>query len=92
MTVSADARRAVIEWASGHRAELTLAGWRVDPPDPTLAALLNSRYGLAEAQRARGTALPRDLLAFAAHRAALGLGAELVELAPAEAAPRREPP
>lgn len=76
-------RRAVIEWRTGQLAELTVAGgWRVDPHDPTLAALLNSEHSLARAQARRATALPRDLLLFTARRAAVALGAEVVQYDP----------
>lgn len=70
-------RRAVIEWRTGQRATLTVAGWIVDPPDSELEALLNGAYNLAAAQ-ARRTSLIPDLLGMAARRAALALGAEVI--------------
>lgn len=77
-------RAAVIAWPSGQIATLTLEGWRVEPADPTLAELLNAHHGLAAAQAARRTDLPPDLLAFAAHRAALALGAEIERIDPSD--------
>ena len=42
-------RRAVLEWPTAQRAELTRSGWSVDPPDPMLAELLNTKHSLAAA-------------------------------------------
>lgn len=72
-------RRAIIEWATGQRAKLTAQGWTVSPDDPTLAELLNSEHSLAAAQARRSTTVPPDLLAFAARRAALATGAQVIE-------------
>ena len=80
-------RRAVLEWPTAQRAELTRSGWSVDPPDPMLAELLNTKHSLAAAQARHGTAIPADLLAFAAQRAALDTGAEVLTVDP----PEREP-
>ena len=39
-------RRAVLEWPTAQRAELTRSGWSVDPPDPMLVELLNTKHSL----------------------------------------------
>ena len=80
-------RRAVIEWPDGQEATLSATGWTVTPPDPRLAELLNSRYGLidvqakrdelAEVGRAPAVTYP-DLLATAARAAAMATGADVV--------------
>jgi len=87
-------RRAVIEWPNGQEATLRATGWSVDPPDPQLAELLNSRYGLIDVQARRDEAAAvgkspavkfPDLLATAARAAAQMTGAEVVHCDPPDA-------
>ncbi len=84
-------RRAKIEWPDGTEATLSATGWTVTPPDPRLADLLNSRYGLIDIQTKREelvkvgrvpeVAIP-DLLATAARAAAQATGAEVTHCDP----------
>jgi len=69
-------QRAVLTWRSGQVATLSIDGWRVQPADPFLLALLEREYGLARVQARRQTTIP-DLLRTAAKAAAIGLGAEV---------------
>lgn len=74
-------RHAILEFKNGGRAILSLNGWRTDPPDDVLSALLNREYSLIETQRLRKTLTP-DLLATTARRAASALGAEIIKYSP----------
>lgn len=82
--MSVEIRRAVIEWPSGQKAELSLDGWRTDPRDSILEALLNRDHSLAIAQAKRTSTTP-DLLGMCVRRAATALSAQIVSYDPPSA-------